>query len=194
MWIKNTNALHIHIPKCGGMALRKYFNHEEITPNEAHRSLKNHINHNPERLKNAFIFTTVRNIYEQLISMWAYYKKKDHSTIHMSLEDFYFMYKNKVVPIRACKQIEKLTPMDKINYICFLPRLNEDIKQVCELIKVEWKGNIPIFNSTNHKDYREYLTNKFIDFVNKEYKEEIREFGYKPDEPGIIKRNKLKFL
>ena len=195
MWLKNTNALHIHIPKCGGMALRKYFEHEEIETKEVHRSLRNHISHNPERVKKAFVFTTVRNIYEQLVSMWCYYKRKDASTINMSLESFYLDYKERNIPIKACKQVEKLTPLDKVNYICFLPRINEDIKQVCQLIGIEHKGDVTVFNTTNHRDYREYMTGKFIDFVRREYKEEIREFGYSPNDPCSFKiNNKIKFI
>jgi hypothetical protein len=77
MWLKNTNSLYIHIPKCGGMALRNYFDHEPLIPGEVHWSLQKHINLNQGRVEKSFVFTTVRNIYEQLISMWVYYAKKD---------------------------------------------------------------------------------------------------------------------
>jgi hypothetical protein len=174
------------------MALRNYFNHEPMIPGEVHWSLQKHINLNQERVEKSFVFTTVRNIYEQLVSMWVYYAKKDKSIIGMSLEEFYFNYKNRMVPINACRQLEKLIPLNKINYICSLSRINEDIKEVCRLIGVEWKGNVSVINSTNHDDYRKYLTDKFIDFVRKEYSEDINHFGYDPYENK--KRKVLKFI
>ncbi len=192
MWLKNTNSLYIHIPKCGGMALRNYFDHEPLIPGEVHWSLQKHINLNQGRVEKSFVFTTVRNIYEQLISMWVYYAKKDKNVIGMSLEDFYFNYKDRIVPINACRQLDKLKPLNKINYICFLSRINEDIKEVCKLIGAEWKGDVSVINSTNHHDYRQYLTDKFIDFVRREYEEDINHFGYDPYENK--KRKVLKFI
>jgi len=65
-----------------------------------------------------------------------------------------------------------------VDYIGRFENLSSDWKHVCSKM-TNFSSNLPMYNSSNHKNYHEYYTDKDIEKVYNKYKIEIDYLNYK---------------
>ena len=140
----------------------KFYNH--MTANEIKDSVGEHI------FNNYLKFCVVRNPYDKIVSLYHYRKPK------MSFEKFCktcncLNYKRYFINNESC-----------IDYYIRYENLEEDLKNLCEKLNIEYdKNNLPNYKSQHRKkndDYRKYYNDELKKIVYEKHKKEFEMFGY----------------
>ncbi len=204
MYFGDENVLFIHIPKCGGNTVMDYFNYREESNPRVHWTADHYINDNPSKFKQCFVFTFVRNIYQQIVSMYKYSKLNYEITNKLSFEEFVFSENqdaNKLKHILKQKMYiydKKLT--NRTDYIGDINNAQHHLKKICTLIDKPFVETIPHSNRTRQDDYKSYLNDKTIDKIKQYYADDIEYFGYDPYDltkiknVGMVKHKACKFI
>ena len=171
---------YIHIPKTGGTTI------EHII--RKNRQKKRGSEHLPiEKYKDYYhyyIFSIVRNPYTRIISVYNYYKQGGNQSEHdinlmnkdTSLCDFLIKYNSKKIS-HLRTQFSFLKNSTNINYIGKFEKFEDEVKKICEILKIE-VNKIP--NKRNSKYINNIIiTPKFINLVNKIYREDFINYNYK---------------
>jgi len=179
--------LFIHIPKCGGISMKRFLNEEYKTPIfEGHftcAQMKAKANLNNYSYDQ--IITTVRNPYERLVSIYLFLKDKSKEYIHLykttdlnvAFKDFTFEQFVKFFLKENCLNYHYM------NTYMFLPQKTwldtEDHVAIYKLEDVNKHFNLKHFNKTNiDYDWKKYYTQELKEIVNIFYKEDFKHFNY----------------
>lgn len=167
------------------VALNKYSdiiskNHSPPYPHHGKvESIKNVFKKNKWDWSSYYKFTSVRNPWDRMVSLWTYGKKtkaiparfetfqswlaSDHNwlNLHWGYDDYYREKNGDIA----------------LNYIIKSESLQLDFKKVCKEINIPYK-KIPLINSTKHKHYIEYYNDKARKIVAEKFAKDIEYFGY----------------
>lgn len=194
------NFLFIHIQKTAGTSVTNSLNKIEETKQLYYpHSMINILN--VRNYQNYFKFCFVRNPFDRLLSWynmiinkgvhndWSDYllKNSDNFSEFLNLTEI-IIEKN---PLESMYEIEypKSISFNQLDYISdnngnilvdFIGRfeiINEDYNKIMEKINVK-DLPLPHLNKFDHKDYRNYYTDKDVEKVYEMYKRDIEYFGY----------------
>lgn len=173
-------ALFIHIPKTAGSSIGKLSN--KITYC-GHRIYRNN--------SSDFSFSFVRNPYDRLVSAFFYlksgginnYDKRDSNKYieDSNFEDFII---NKLEAAFNNQQHFKPQNYWIPNGVSFIGRfenINEDLNKLCVELGIEYSGKLSVTNTSKHRIFKEYYTDKLADIVYNLYKKDFEIFDYKKD-------------
>lgn len=176
-------VLFIHIPKCGGTSVKKFFKMRReqmmalihLTPQQ----LVDYLGPTHEYLK-FYKFTVIRNPYERVVSDFFWFKFKFNDFLNKykicSINDFIKLrcdveknnrYEEDIYFDHFRPQLQYLKTVNGFKYdkIIRLENLNEDLLELCKEIGYNTTNNIPRFNTTNHDHYSIYLDKEAIDLI-----------------------------
>ena len=204
MYFGDKNILFVHIPKCGGNTVMDYFGYREPDNPKVHYTAEEYNKENKIKFKSSFVFTIVRNKYQQLVSMYFYCREKYQFVKEMTFEEFVFSNDVNVLHLRdVLRQTKYIFNQKKELIVSFIGDINncqESFSQICLKIDKKFNTDIPHSNKTKKDDYRTYLNNKIIEKINEDFRQEIEYFGYDPEDLskikniGFIKKQACKFL
>ncbi len=147
-----------------------------------------------DTFNNCFKFAFVRNPWDWQVSMYHFILKEPESTPHNLVKSFgsFDAYIEAVVstdfrfPKGTTKfQHEMIVDKDGnllMDFLGHYENLAEDVAYVCQKIGVNEK--LPHLNQSQHKDYRDYYTDRTRELIAEHYAKDISLFGY--DFDGLI--------
>ena len=159
--------------------LKKKFFIGKIDQNFApqHYTTKMLKNEYPNKFKNYFKFTFVRNPWDKVVSEWLYFTKiipEYNFGFKESINNN--SYSNTPYPFleHTWLQVEFASECD---YVGRFESLQKDFDYVCGKIGIP-KIKLPYKNTTKHKHYTEYYDDESKEMVAKKYAKDIEYFGY----------------
>ena len=176
----------IHITKTGGTSI------VDVTGRafRKHLTVKEVIKYvGKKNWDQVFTFTVIRNPWDKVVSQYKFRTKTNKS----KMKDNPISFKDWVVkvfdendpyyygcrPLNFAPQTYWLKDFDgeiNLDYIIQFENLNEDFKEVAEIIGVD--PNLPHLNSTKKTGYRDFYDDKTKKIVEKWFEEDIETFGY----------------
>ena len=192
--------LFIHYPKTAGCSVGYKLKSQNIVKNfipqvDIHYETKYDVKRAIEN--NYFIFTTKRNPFDRLVSLWKYWNKrlKEENATTFAFSNFVSEYdriKDKIKDKFGEKEAVHFIPMNKfINRISFELLNIEDVDFFMEFADIyrDWKivckklnihcSPLRNRNSTKHKHYTEYYDDETRQIVAEKYAKDIEYFNYK---------------
>lgn len=200
--------IFIWIPKCAGTTISKHFNLERQVGNEGFNYSFNNNNNvtfghadiniliNKKILsktfyQNCFKFCVVRNPYDRAVSLFHYQKLNDK----FSFDDWInYLYNNRdTIPKNTDRNLVRKTINNQWNLMSsWIPHdidkiyfFEDGISNIIKSIVSEIQGNekprnVITYNTSKHKDYREYYkTNpKTAEYVYEIYEKDFIRFNY----------------
>ncbi len=138
-----------------------------------------------EKYDDYFVFSSIRNPWDKVVSAWKYCSTTKHRTLIHVLEN---------LPSKAGKTKEErhdyrhlvrsqseLLVDENGQLVCDLLIRFEELQcgfdEVCRKIGMK-KTVLPVINRTDHDDYRRYYDNQTHDLVAQLFKDDIDLFGY----------------
>ena len=185
---------YVHIPKNAGSSIGEIFKVGLPPHNVANDFIQQHPTY--------FGWTTIRNSWDRLVSM--YYYNKEIPKTH-NFEQFVMDF---VHPEGKCSQKGKecwqhyLGAHGQLYYcICYKTNLfcldfyantwylKEHLNELFSILDIDKEklSNIPKLNTTTHDDYRKLYTHDMIEACRIRYQEEINHFGFEFDDPKRTK-------
>lgn len=142
-----------------------------------------------EELNDYFIFSVVRNPWDRLVSVAAYfkipfkkfvhnvheYRKDDNLKIHSLPQHFYTHYNGNIF----------------VDMFCRFESLQADINLVFDRIGIE-RNKLPYVNRSSHRYYASYYSEDEIKIVEDLYADDINYYGYMFDY-DFLKMNRLSY-
>jgi hypothetical protein len=184
-YIPHHNCVFIHIPKTGGLSIRKgFFEKKYIGP---------FLGKVPRKYRNCFSFCFVRNPYDRLISAWKMLTRDWQKLPQLSLKDFLsivtdlsigYRYGRTFRDYKVSVRHHTLPQTDKYN--CFhlskfvgrYENIQDDFKLVCEKIGCKYKP-LPVINqSQTDKNYMQYFDDEILSITNRYYQEDFKQLKY----------------
>ena len=184
--------IFIHIPKCGGTSIERFFLSQYGISNDwtreyplealpmkvraefnigfkqsQHMSLRDFTLKKQEEY---FSFTFVRNPWDRIMSSYLYSKRLGYE---FTFKSFF----NSPVFESHCKP-QSYFINKNIDFIGKFEDLQGDFDLVCENLGIESK-QLPHENKTVHKHYTEWYTDENKKLVQDKYSEDIEAFNYK---------------
>ena len=186
MILKDKKILFIHIPKCAGVSIEKFFGWKGLR----HETLQTYSDeHSNVLLNSCFKFTIVRNPWDRMVS-W-YFKHKDNIYEPKTKDGFNEWIKGGMP--NHWKNVDKTDWSNKdalscvdflfndnnidIDYIGRVENLNEDMRYICDKANIEYK-ELPHINKSNHKPYREYYTEETKNIIKDRFERDLLFFPY----------------
>jgi hypothetical protein len=186
--LEDKKILFIHIPKCAGVSIEKFFGWDGLR----HETLQTYgEEYSYEFLESCFKFTIVRNPWARMVSWYSHHHGKLYEP--KNKEGFQKWVKsglpnhfeNKLTNKTLWNKHDPLSYMgflynDKnidLNYIGKVETLDEDMKKICEKIDVPYI-QLPKRNSSNHADYREYYDKETKNIIKDRFIEDFIYFPY----------------
>ncbi|MFT4800723.1 sulfotransferase family 2 domain-containing protein [Patiriisocius sp. Uisw_047] len=189
--IEGYNCVFIHIPKTAGTSIRRgVFKNEVEGP---------YFNTVPEGWEDKFSFAFVRNPYDRMISAWKMFSggmidtkwgHKDKDALNgISLMDFLKIAtdesidhhkRDTIYNVLRHHTIPQTSPYHCIQFADFIGKF-ENLESDFALIsnKIGLKDySFNHLNKTARNSYKEYYNEESFEFVTKNYREEIEQFGY----------------
>jgi hypothetical protein len=190
--------LFIHIPKCAGTSIESFFGYDYDNKlcfehnfnnigHPKHLTLNNYEKIlNEESIKKIFKFTIIRNPFDRIVSAYNYslYSDKiywngrndyDYKKSLLSFENFIKQFKIKI-PNSFDHFIE--TKENKMDYIIRFENINDNFKELCNILNIKDK-NLPFENKTpNRKNYRDYYDNKTKDIIYSIFEKDLKKYNY----------------
>jgi len=193
--------IFVHVPKCGGTAIEKFFlEKENISLNWRVRAPLNHLpaEHKKEYMlhqgthfslgkfpkdwrEEYFSFSFVRNPWSKMVSCYKYFA---HTPKDISFEEYiirfgnqeeYYTHKN---PFKRVHFSEQYKFVKGCNFIGRFENLQDDFNKACEHINIKAE-QLPKENiSKNRTHYTEYYNTKTKDIVFNKYEKDIKLFKY----------------
>ena len=130
-----------------------------------------------KRFKNPIVFSTVRNPFERMVSIW---KHKSFKKLETFNEFCKLRYKNMGRMQRWHSQPLHFHLYDinmSVNYVLRLESLQEDFDTMNNKLKLPCK-KLPHKNKSKHKHYTEYYDNETKEIVAEKYAKDIEYFNY----------------
>lgn len=202
--VNGNNFIFIHIYKCGGMSLRKLFLDNLATTelNQSHsteKEIRDYCYACEGRWfwNTAYKFSIVRNPYDWAVSLYEFIKNnKTHENYDevkdMDFQSFCYWYvdciKDKRNNING--KFNTLTEFlfDEngkllVDYVGKLENINEDIKVICNRLKISTDNihntNIPHINQTDREpDYRKYYNEISKRIITDAFYHDLVNFNY----------------
>ena len=191
--------IFIHIPKCGGTSIEKFFN-SKISDYRKHDTLGMILNQNVET-ENYFKFSIVRNPFDVTVSMYNYlwnseykwpvlWRKKNKEFARLNFKQWVTHRYFKTPTIHSVSVAKdggsnpsflsffstKSKRFD-MDFIGRFENLQEDFNIICNKIGIP-QQQLPHENATNHKHYTEYYDDETKSIVSEKYAKDIEYFGY----------------
>ena len=184
---KYKDFIFIHINKTGGTSIINIIG----KPFRKHLTANQVIQHiGQKKWNNAYKFTVVRNPWDKVVSQYKFRIKTNKSKMteqRISFKDWVtkvfkekdsFYYGGR--PQMYIPQVEWLKNVEgeiDIDNILRFENITEDYKHMAKLLKIN--QNLPHLNSTQKSDYRGFYDEETKLIINKWFKEDIKQFGYK---------------
>lgn len=189
--------IFIHIPRNGGtsvnFALKQFcINYPEEKPGVhkkvpaifyKHASIKEICKSSQIKCKSFFKFTTVRNPWDRILSLyfWGIYIYPMQSFVQE--KDFNSWVKNVFMYQEICEKFRR-TQFDyisidskiKMDYIMRFENLQNDWLEVCKRLGI--KVELPIIYKTDHENYTHYYNSESRRIIEKIFAIDIEHFGY----------------
>lgn len=181
--LPNHNLTFLHIPKNGGSSIVKWLQ----TNIPEHDVIRSHssLSMLSEHWKIERVFTTVRNPWARVVSSYFYLKQSgfywEFNNIHSedqfpTWEQYIKNLDFKLSDWNTLKTNQYEWMDGKVDYILKCENLNEDFKQIQELLGCS--EPLPYINTSKHDDYRTYYNTEQQEFVRKIFEKDIDLFGY----------------
>ena len=134
-----------------------------------------------------FIFCFVRNPWERLLS--GYLQSKKAINLHNPYRKYIYELSNrenftgflKLVDNRFWHDYDQsryyLNKGRLIDFVGRFENLNSDFRIVCHKLYLEYR-DLPHYNKSNHKNYRQYYDAETKDMVSEKYAKDVEYFGY----------------
>lgn len=132
----------------------------------------------PNKFKDYFKFTFVRNPWDKAVSEWQYFSK--------IIPDYNIEFKDSInskkywghpYPWTEHSWLQLLFALE-CDFVGRFETLQQDFYIVCDKIGIS-RQQLPHANTTNHKHYVEYYDDETREIVASLYKQDIEYFGYK---------------
>ena len=184
-YVTKYNCVFIHIPKTGGLSIRKgFFEKDYLGP---------FFNKVPRKYRGCFSFAFVRNPYERLISAYSMFNRGPKPLININFTDFLNTVTDESIhyrganPRRTPKQsirhhtIPQTHPSNLIQFAKYIGRyesLENDFQHICNTIGAKFKPLPNINKSDHHTNYREYFSNDQLLIINEFFKQDFEQLNY----------------
>jgi hypothetical protein len=192
--------IFVHIPRTGGTSISSVLSNNEKSALNIHPLNKNFLSNS---LSNYFKFTSIRNPFDRLVSVYHYCIRENFSIVYsktnngiifgkknemLSFEEFVFEvqnYKNSTSFYNYHKKFFILYPLsywlyknDKIcvDYIIRFENINEGWEYISKKFNLD--RNLPKFNETKRDDYKSYYNSSTKKIVEEFYKDDLNNFNY----------------
>mgnify|MGYP003948198653 CR=1 FL=1 len=169
--------IFVHVPKAAGSSVLRCLGLKPVQHQKASSEMRLNADY--------FSFGFVRNPWDRLVSAFFYLKKGGTSVgdkkkqigllKYNSFEDFVLNAKEEFSWLHFKNQSSWIDT--RIDFIGRFENLQNDFDNVCGKINIS-KKELPVTNSSNHKNYTEYYSNKMKEIIAEEYKEDIIKFNY----------------
>lgn len=193
----NLKCIFVHIPKCGGISIKKiltsveYYNYSygeyliSKLPESEYAFFEHHTNavefkSKCEYWKDYFKFAFVRNTWDRLASYYFYCKKKQiQKADSMNFEAWVqrFVGSGKYPGSSQMFWIETEPDKIELDFIGKFENFEKDFQYVCRKLKIQ--ADLPHINKTRHKHYSVYYSDALADFVAEKCAVEIKYFNFK---------------
>ena len=167
----------IHIPKTGGISITNWFIKNFASKIKSNMSNIRHPSTEMTDLKTPETFTVVRNPWDRVVSLWAFWNKIKKQDV--PFDDFVrnlHNYKFHEAAWFTFDQPQKAWIPNGVTYLLKFETLDEDFK----LIQEKFNCTEPLchINSTKHAYYKTYYTLETWNIVSEIFKDDIETFGY----------------
>jgi hypothetical protein len=188
----NHKCIFVHIPKTGGISIKKSL---FGIRGGAHRRLRNYkILYNEKEFSNYFKFSFVRNPWDRVVSAYEFLKagginEADRRWTEEVLSQFNSFNDFIVGWLAETEGYGEIHFMPQYEFICLggtkpqvdyigrFEQINKDFTKICNKIGVQ-KELSDNNKSSRHSDYKKYYTKETEEVVEEVYSEDIRMFGY----------------
>jgi hypothetical protein len=197
------NLLFVHIPKCGGNTIMDFFHDRSGDKNKIHWTVKQYKRENKKKFLQCFVFTFVRNIFQQVVSMYEYSKFVHDFIKEISFQEFLFSDNSILQRLRHAVKQKNYIYDNNINCVSYIGDINNaslHLENICNHLKIDFNNTIPHSNKNSKADYRTYLNDNIIDKIKSEFATDIDYFGYDPynldkiKNIGFVKKDQCKFV
>ena len=184
-YLNEHDVVFIHIPKTGGLSIRKGFFNTNYQKINRHK-LERHFSH-------CFSFAFKRNPYDRLISAWKMLTRDWQKLPQLSLTDFCKIvtnenikwnsgntFKNYEVSVRhhTLPQTHRFNCLDLAKFVGEFDNLDKEFEKICSIIKCEYKP-LPVINKSQFdKNYLQHLNQETLDIANQYYSKDFELLGY----------------
>ena len=192
MLLKDKKILYIHVPKCAGVSIERFFGWKGLR----HETLQTYVNENSiEFLESCFKFTFVRNPWDRMVS---WYFKHSGPLYEPKTKDGFINWVESGLP-NHWKNIDKtnweerawdgsndaLSVFDfldnnkniEIDYIGKVETIDEDMKNICQKLNITY-NKLPVVNKSNRTHYKEYYNKKSQQIVEDRFERDLLFFPY----------------
>ena len=189
MVIEKSKLIFIHIPKCAGVSIERFFGWNGLR----HETLRHYASNYPyNQLENYFKFTFIRNPWDRMVS-WYFHHHGDpyepkskigfQNWVKKGLPNH---WTNKYVDREHWVNFDPLSILGflsnenniSLNYIGRVENINEDMEYICKKNNIEYREPIKKINSSNRGSYKEYYDNETIEIIKERFKEDLILFPY----------------
>lgn len=184
-YLHQYDCVFIHIPKTGGLSIRRgFFDKQYMGP---------WFGRIPKRHRHCFSFCFVRNPYDRLISAWKMLTRDWQKLPQLTLHEFLNIVTDENIPFRSGNTVKKYHesvrhhtipqthPFNCLHlskYVGRYENLEADFKIVCSKINCEFKP-LPIINQSQFdNNYMQYFDRDTLKIVNKYYLKDFQELNY----------------
>lgn len=192
---KKQKLLFIHIPKCGGQAIRDAFRMTTWVDNHAHvRKVRDQV---PNMWNEYLSFTTIRNPWEAEVSNFFYKLSPVVQTARNGVEHIeaaligfknhvkqygisaYPLLKDSKFPRSMMRFITDEDENIIVDEVLRLESIDEDLQKMCKKHNLKKPNEVKITNYTRHLHYSHYYSDQeMIDYIYEKNQDYIEKFGY----------------
>ena len=189
MLLYKEELLFIHIPKCAGRSVERYFEYK----GRRHRTLDEYIKKEGERIESFFKFSFVRNPWDRMVS-W-YFAHKGQGYEPKTREGFQDWIKGGLINHWTDKTIDDVNWKNKdplsmteflvtdksveFDYIGKVENLEEDLKKICSMKGIRSRAEILNIGKTKREEYKYYYNDECANIVKERFAEDLYNFDYK---------------
>ncbi len=190
----SSRTIFIHIPKTAGSLIRKnIINSEGTHLIQKHKPDKPILDLDNKKFDDFFIFTSIRNPWDRLISAFFHLLDPDadisdeYRELIKKFKDNFELFVKELEHDPELQNIIYLKPQiywlkkygkRKIDFIIRYEHLLEDLQKLSKIININFEITKKI-NAGKHKHYSEYYDEVTKKIVEKIYEEDIKILGYK---------------
>jgi hypothetical protein len=180
------NFAYIHIPKTGGYSVGEWLGEERPPLHYKACDLR-------EVYPEYFMFATVRNTWEILVSTYVFFHFEKFFSFEVFVNDALFSDDPELQFYSKPGQLEWVMN-DKddfsVDFICNTNHLQDHLNLLNEKTNIGQKKEVKHLNKTKKEDYRFfYKKDKWVENVYKKYKKEIDLFGFEFENKYIQNEN-----
>ena len=135
----------------------------------------------PERWEQYFTFGFVRNPWSWQVSLYFYMLENENHWQHdlirsMSGFDEYIEWRVSEAKVTQSEFFCDREDNVIVDFVGRLESIRDDFRTICDTLGLE--ANLPHKNSSSHRDYRDYYTDRTRRLVANYFREDIDRFGY----------------